>query len=398
MSAPRLFVVVPAAGRGLRFGADRPKQYLPLAGTTVLAQTLTRLATLKPAAMAIGLAPDDTHWAAIRPPLAVPVVTFAGGAERMVTVLNGLTALSAQAADDDLVFVHDAARPCVRIADLQRLYAAACESSDGALLARPVADTVKRGGPDGVVVETVDRRGLWLALTPQAFRFGQLRAALSAAIAANALVTDEAAAVERLGGRPRLVPGSADNIKITVPEDLALAALYLAEQDPRPAPRGPFMRIGQGFDAHGFVEGRPLVLGGVTIPHPYGLGGHSDADVLTHAVTSACLGAAALGDLGRHFPASDPRFKDCDSRILLRAVQSLLQERGFYVINVDATIVAEAPRLAPYVGQMAERLAADLQVAVDCVSVKATTTEGMGYTGRREGMSAHAVALIDRRG
>ncbi|MHB8254247.1 MAG: 2-C-methyl-D-erythritol 2,4-cyclodiphosphate synthase [Acidiferrobacter sp.] len=157
------------------------------------------------------------------------------------------------------------------------------------------------------------------------------------------------------------------------------------------------MRIGQGFDAHGLVEGRPLILGGVTIPHPRGLAGHSDADVLMHAVTSACLGAAALGDLGRHFPAKDPRYKDCDSRVLLRAVVSMLKERHLFVVNMDATIVAEAPRLAPYVGLMAAHLAADLDVAIEDVNVKATTTEGMGYTGRGEGMSAHAIVLLDRK-
>jgi len=157
------------------------------------------------------------------------------------------------------------------------------------------------------------------------------------------------------------------------------------------------MRVGQGFDAHGLVEGRPLILGGVTIPYPRGLAGHSDADVLMHAVTSAALGAAALGDLGRHFPAKDPRYKDCDSRVLLRAVVQMLKERGLFVVNMDATIVAEAPRLAPYVGLMMAHLAADLEVAIDVVNVKATTTEGMGYTGRGEGMSAHAIVLLDHK-
>ena len=155
------------------------------------------------------------------------------------------------------------------------------------------------------------------------------------------------------------------------------------------------MRIGQGFDAHGLIAGRPLILGGVTIPFPRGLAGHSDADVLMHAVTSACLGAAALGDLGRHFPAKDPRYKDCDSRVLLRTTVQMLKERGFRVVNMDATIVAEAPRLAPYVEQMMAHLAADLDVAIEVVNVKATTTEGMGYTGRGEGMSAHAIVLIE---
>lgn len=157
------------------------------------------------------------------------------------------------------------------------------------------------------------------------------------------------------------------------------------------------MRVGQGFDAHALVVGRPLVLGGVTIPYPRGLAGHSDADVLTHAVTSACLGAAGLGDLGRHFPAKDPRYLGCDSRMLLRTVAEMLEEHRWYVVNVDATIVAEAPRLAPYVDQMGSNLAADLKVATGDVNIKATTTEGMGYTGRGEGMSAHAIVLLDRR-
>ncbi|MDA8389542.1 MAG: 2-C-methyl-D-erythritol 2,4-cyclodiphosphate synthase [Gammaproteobacteria bacterium] len=154
------------------------------------------------------------------------------------------------------------------------------------------------------------------------------------------------------------------------------------------------MRIGHGFDAHALVAGRPLILGGVHVPYERGLAGHSDADVLMHAVTSACLGAAALGDLGRHFPASDPRYKDCDSRVLLRTVCEMVRKRGWRVINVDATIIAEAPRLSPHTPQMAAHLAADLGMSVDDVNVKATTTEGMGYTGRKEGMSAHAVVLL----
>lgn len=231
MSSPSVFVVVPAAGRGMRFGASRPKQYLPLAGATVIAQTLRRLDCLGARAIAVGLAPDDSYWPGAKPALGTPLLTFTGGAERALTVLNGLAVLRGEAASDDLVFVHDAARPCVREADLRRLHEVALESLDGALLARPVADTVKRGDARREVVATVDRRDLWLAQTPQVFRFERLYAALSAAIAANDLVTDEAAAVERLGGHPRLVAGSHDNIKVTMPEDLALAEVYLAQQD-----------------------------------------------------------------------------------------------------------------------------------------------------------------------
>ncbi|AWP23944.1 2-C-methyl-D-erythritol 4-phosphate cytidylyltransferase [Acidiferrobacter sp. SPIII_3] len=229
-SSPRVFVIVPAAGRGLRFGSPQPKQYLPLAGTPVLAHTLRRLDDLGARAIAVGLAAEDPYWPELRLSLTTPLVTFTGGAERALTVLNGLAALTDQAAEDDLVFVHDAARPCVRGTDLQRLYKAALEAPDGALLACPVADTVKRGGALGAITATIDRRDLWLAQTPQVFRFGRLQAALTSVVAAHELVTDEAGAIERMGGRPRLVAGHQDNIKITTPEDLVLAEIYLAWQ------------------------------------------------------------------------------------------------------------------------------------------------------------------------
>jgi 2-C-methyl-D-erythritol 4-phosphate cytidylyltransferase len=222
-------VIVPAAGRGLRFGSPQPKQYLPLAGVPVLAHTLRRLDDLGARAIAVGLAAEDPYWPELRLSLTTPLLTFTGGAERALTVLNGLATLTDQAAEDDLVFVHDAARPCVRGSDLRRLYEAALDAPDGALLARPVADTVKRGGAEGITA-TIDRRDLWLAQTPQVFRFGRLQAALASAVAAQALVTDEASAIERMGGRPRLVAGHQDNIKITTPEDLVLAEIYLAWQ------------------------------------------------------------------------------------------------------------------------------------------------------------------------
>ena len=228
-SSPRVFVIVPAAGRGLRFGSPQPKQYLPLAGVPVLARTLQRLDDLGARAIAVGVAAQDPYWPELRLSLTTPLLTFTGGAERALTVLNGLATLTDQAAEDDLVFVHDAARPCVRGSDLRRLYEAALDAPDGALLARPVADTVKRGGAEGITA-TIDRRDLWLAQTPQVFRFGRLQAALASAVAAQALVTDEASAIERMGGRPRLVAGHQDNIKITTPEDLVLAEIYLAWQ------------------------------------------------------------------------------------------------------------------------------------------------------------------------
>ncbi len=224
-------MVVPAAGRGLRFGSALPKQYLPLAGATVLAHTLRRLDDLGCLGIAIGLAADDVYWPTYRPALTTPLIPFEGGAERAVTVLRGLVALRDKARPDDLVFVHDAARPCVRREDLERLRAVAGSAADGALLARPVADTVKREGAKGFVSDTLDRRGLWLAQTPQVFAYARLHEALSQALAADALITDEASAIEYLGGKPQLVIGSPDNIKITLPEDLALAEIYLMRKE-----------------------------------------------------------------------------------------------------------------------------------------------------------------------
>lgn len=224
----RIWAVVPAAGRGSRFGGPVPKQYLALGGETVLAQTLRRLDDLGCLGVAVGVAPDDAYWVMPRPRLKTPLSVFTGGAERAVTVLNGLRALADVARPDDLVAVHDAARPCVRRADLTRVIAAAAANRDGALLARPVADTVKRSDGGSRVDATADRRGLWLAQTPQVFRFAVLQEALERALAAAVPITDEASAIEYQGGHPELVMGSADNIKITLVEDLRLAELYLA--------------------------------------------------------------------------------------------------------------------------------------------------------------------------
>ncbi len=222
-------MIVPAAGRGTRFGGESPKQYLPLAGETVLAQTLRRLDGAKALAILVGTA--DGHLAmASSLSLRTPLRVFSGGAERALTVLNGLGALANEARDDDLVAVHDAARPCLRLADFLSVVAAAAACPGGALLARPVADTVKRADEAGCVTATTDRRGLWLAQTPQVFAYGPLKASLEDGLAAHAVLTDEASAMERQGRHPRLVMGHADNIKITLPEDLRMAEIYLAAQ------------------------------------------------------------------------------------------------------------------------------------------------------------------------
>jgi 2-C-methyl-D-erythritol 4-phosphate cytidylyltransferase/2-C-methyl-D-erythritol 2,4-cyclodiphosphate synthase len=317
--------------------------------------------------------------AAVRPhlPPAAPVAWVAGGAERQDSVAAALAALGPGFAGT--VLVHDGARPFASPQLFARVAAAAEEPGwDGAAAALAVRDTLHR--PDGGVV---DRTGLWAAQTPQAFPAEVLRRALAAGVRA----TDEAALVTACGGRVRFVPGEPGNLKVTYPEDLALAERLCAAEDGG-------LRVGYGWDVHRLVPGRALVLGGVAIPSERGLLGHSDADVLCHAVMDACLGAAALGDIGTHFPPDDPRFAGADSLQLLRRVAALVAEAGWAVGNVDATVIAEAPRLAPHVPAMRAALAGALGVAPATVSVKATTAEGLGALGAGEGIAAHATASL----
>ena len=416
MSNVSYWVLVPAAGIGKRMGSAIPKQYLPLVGQPVIAHTLTTLlAHPRIAGVTVVISAEDEWWPTVAAELAVakPLRVVTGGAERCHSVLNGLEALRQRAAPTDWVLVHDAARPCLTTEELDRLLAELADDPVGGLLAVPVRDTLKQADVAGRVAATVDRSRLWHALTPQMFRLGMLQEALSAALARGLLVTDEAAAIEAAGFAPRLIEGRADNLKITRPEDLALAEFYLArrqetgergqetrdrkQQELHPAPRTPHpgsMRIGHGFDVHAFGPGEFIVLGSVRIPHTHGLIAHSDGDVLLHALCDALLGAAGLGDIGQHFPDSSAEFKGIDSRVLLRRVAALLREQGLTVGNVDATIIAQAPRMALHVSAMRENIAADLAIAPDRINVKATTTERLGYIGRGEGIAVHAVALL----
>jgi len=237
---------------------------------------------------------------------------------------------------------------------------------------------------------------VWLAQTPQAFTREVLTAALAFG-AQGVSGTDEAALAEQAGHVVRLVAGDTRNIKITTPADLEFARIALANEDHRQQAGGDGMRIGVGYDSHRLVQGRPLVLGGVTIPHGTGLAGHSDADALCHAITDAVLGAAAAGDIGRHFPDSDHRWKDADSVALLRQAVAIVAQAGYAVVNVDAVVIADAPRLAPHADAIRARLAEALGITVAAVSVKGKTNEGMGETGRGEGIAVHAVALLTAR-
>ena len=382
----RCIGLIPAAGEGARLGGETPKQYLELAGRPMVAHAAAALLAHPAVELAfVVLAPDDERWAthdwsAFQDRLA-PL--WCGGATRRDSVLNGLIAMANVVDPEDWVLVHDAARPCLAREDLARLIENVGDDDVGGILAVPLADTLKRSDEAGRIAATEPRDGLWLAQTPQMFRHGTLLRAIGGA----GHVTDEASAVEALGLRPRLVPGSGRNLKVTFAGDALIAETSAA---------GRSMRIGQGFDVHALVPGRKLVVGGVEIPFEKGLAGHSDADVLLHAITDALLGAAGLGDIGRHFPDTDPAYKDADSRRLLREAVARVRAAGYSVVNVDATIIAQAPRMAPHVPAMTANIAADLGVEVGRVNVKAKTTERLGFTGRGEGIAAEAVALLDR--
>jgi len=404
-AARRLWAIVPAAGKGERFAGAAalavPKQYTPLLGRSVLEWSLRALLTeSRIHGIVVVLANGDTHWPDVAKRIDSPKLkTVIGGAQRQDSVSNGLEFLASLAKADDWVLVHDAARPCLSGNDVSAL-ADALEDNPrgaagsvagaagvaGAVLAAPIVDTVKRELVGGL--ETVDRAGLWRALTPQVFAYAALRRALEDAARAGVRVTDEAQAMERIGVRALLVAGSPFNIKVTRAEDLKVAAGILKMGETSQ------MRIGQGVDVHAFGAGDHVVLGGVRIAHAQGIVAHSDGDVVIHALCDALLGAMGDGDIGQHFPDSDPRYRGADSRVFLRVVAERMRAAGLQLINADITVLAEAPRIGAHRSAMAANLAADLDVAAALVNIKATTTEGLGFIGREEGIAAMASVLL----
>jgi len=306
----------------------------------------------------------------------------AGGAQRADSVKAGLLALAAEA--PDLVMIHDAARPFLKPSHIGDLVAALA-TAEGAILALPVADTLKREGPDGRI-ETASRDGLWRAQTPQAFRYGTLMEAYAAWPDANP-PTDEAVVIEAAGGRVRLVNGDPALMKLTYPEDFDMAEAI--------AGRARLMRVGQGVDAHRFGPGDGVWLCGVKIADHRTLVGHSDADAGLHAITDAILGAIGEGDIGDHFPPTDPQWKGAPSHLFLTHAAELVRKKGGQLINIDVTLICERPRIKPHRQAMREKLAELLSLPVERISVKATTTEGMGYTGREEGLLAQAIACVE---
>ncbi|MFO1027731.1 MAG: bifunctional 2-C-methyl-D-erythritol 4-phosphate cytidylyltransferase/2-C-methyl-D-erythritol 2,4-cyclodiphosphate synthase [Acetobacteraceae bacterium] len=372
----RVAAIIVAAGTGSRFGADIPKQFLTLAGKPVIRHAAEALAAEVALLQPVGDA------ATIDPLLAgVPglLPSVPGGETRQDSVRLGLEALEPHA--PDMVLVHDAARPVIPAGTIPALLAALAESP-GAIPGAPVADTLKRV-ERGIITETVPRTGLFRAQTPQAFRFAAL---LQAHRSGATGATDDASLLEAVGLAVEVVPGSDDNIKLTYPEDFARLERIMS---PSLLPR-----VGTGYDVHVLAEGRPLWLCGVQVPHDKGLAGHSDADVGIHALCDAIYGALAEGDIGRHFPPSEAQWKDADSARFLRHAAARIAARGGRLVNADVTLICERPKISPHATAMMDRLAELLGVDVARISVKATTTERLGFTGRGEGIAAQAVVSI----
>lgn len=381
----RIFAVIPAAGCGSRMQADRPKQYLPINGRAILEVTVSALLDVPEIdGMFVGVSPEDDTAETL--PMAAAVLKT-GGATRAETVFQTLEALSDTIAENDLVLVHDAARPLVSPTDVSKLIAETVRFrkegiAAGGVLAVPVWDTVKRVDKEGIFVEDVDRDGLMRIATPQCFAYGELKAAL----ARNLTATDESSAMRAAGFSVAAVESSAHNIKLTRPQDLDFAQLVLDKTMKT--------RIGIGYDSHRLVEGRKFILGGVEIEHTLGLAGHSDADALLHAITDALLGAARLGNIGTFFPDTDPAYKGADSAVLLKTAYEAVREAGWTVVNIDTVVVAQKPKLNPYVPAMQRRIEEILDLEEGTVSVKPKTNEKLGFEGREEGISTQAVVLL----
>lgn len=383
VTIPPCAALIVAGGSGARFGGPVPKQYRTLAGRPVIRHAVEAFLS-HPAIGRVRVVIDPAHREMADQALEGLAVgtPIAGGPSRQRSVLNGLEALAAEGGVDK-VLIHDAARPLIDAGTIGRVVAA-LETASGAIAAVPVTDTLKRGA-DGAVAGTVDRAGLWRAQTPQGFHLEALLAAHRAAD--GEALTDDAAVAERAGLAVALVPGREDNLKVTTEDDLARAARLLAS-----APAD--IRVGSGFDVHRFGPGDHVMLCGVAVPHSHGLEGHSDADVGLHALTDALLGAIGAGDIGQHFPPSDPRWRGADSAQFLQHAVALVTGRGGIVAHADVTLICELPKIGPERGRMVTRLAELLGIDAGRVSVKATTSERLGFTGRGEGIAAQATATV----
>ena len=380
--------IIPAGGAGKRLKAHVAKQFLILDTLPVLVHTLKVFqASARIDDIILALPPDEI--VSVRQELiekyGLTKVTnvIAGGQERQDSVRNCLLAVTGTC---DFVVVHDAVRPFVTEELISRVIDAAGDTG-AASIGVKAKDTIKETGEDNTVLATIPRQNLWLTQTPQAFKFELLKEAYTAAYKE----TDDASLVERIGKKVRMVEGSYENIKITTKEDMLIADALMKKGSKTS------MKSGLGYDSHRFAEGRKLILGGVEIPFEKGLLGHSDADAMIHAICDALLGAAAASDIGRHFPDNDPEYKDISSMILLERVKKIIEKKGFIINNIDATVVMEMPKLAPYAECITANIARVLKIPETCVNIKAKTNEGMGFTGRNEGVAVFAIAAVTER-
>ncbi len=380
-------VVIVAAGRGTRLGGPVPKQYQSLGGRAILARTLAAALAAPVDRVVVAIDPEAhaLYEAAVSgiedARLAPPV---AGGASRAETVRRALSSLEAEA--PEVVLVHDAARPFAPPALFDALAEEAARGH-GAIAAEPVVDALWEG-PEGWALAPRPRAGLWRAQTPQAFPFAPLLAAHRAEAGAEPAALDDAEVFRRAGLPVKLVAGPADNFKITRPEDMLRAEALVARE------RAMDLRVGHGFDVHVFTEGDHVTLCGVAIPHERALAGHSDADVGLHALADALYGAVGDGDIGQHFPPSDPQWKGAASHVFLAHAGRRVAARGGRIANLDVTLLCERPKIGPHAGAMRARIAEILAIEPDRVSIKATTMEKMGFVGREEGMGALATATV----
>lgn len=382
--------IIVAAGRGERMGSPLNKVYLPLGDDPVLVHSLRVFEDsklIKSYVVAAGCS-DLSFCRTLLSAYPLPKLAgiVAGGETRQESVAAGLKALPQ---DCQVVVVHDGARPLLSQEILDGAVMRAM-SAGAVVVAVQVKDTVKVV-EDGKIKGTPNRSSLWIAQTPQVFHCALLGEALDAARASGYQGTDDASLVERLGHQVKVYPGSYENIKITTPEDLAVAQAFLERRKDGEEQE---IRTGLGYDVHPFCQGRPLFLGGVEIPEGLGLSGHSDGDVLLHALMDACLGAAGLPDIGHYFPPTDGRWKGASSLALLSVVRGILANKGYRVEQVDLVAAAEKPRVAPYLDQIRGRIAAVLGIPPSAVGLKATTTEGLGFVGRGEGIACWAIATV----
>lgn len=380
------YAIVLAGGSGTRMGADRNKVLLALQGKPVIAHSVQAFAGLVEGVVLVSREEDIPAMQVAVQGISMPVTIVPGGSTRQDSVWNGLCALPKGCTH---VLIHDGARCLVDQGTIRRCMASV-EACGTGVAAIPAIDTIKQVDAGENVTATPDRSNLRVVQTPQGFTVELIRKAHIAAQQEGFLGTDDASLVERMGHSVRLTLGDRRNLKLTTPEDMKMAEAFLESNLPS-------LRVGQGYDVHRLVEGRDLILCGVKVPHTLGLLGHSDADVALHALMDAMLGAMALGDIGKHFPDTDEQYRGISSMKLLAHVTALLAEHQARVTNCDVTIIAQKPKLLPYIPLMRENVAAALELPLDRVNIKATTTERLSFEGREEGISAQAVCMVEQR-